>query len=73
MAEPKGIEKGRCWSCAWFAQQDGFEGGQCWRFPPVPSAHFALDGSGASHFENLRPYVGKNEGCGEYRNVCANG
>lgn len=66
MREPLGLRR-RCWNCVWFAENEGYDGGSCWRFPPTPAFQAALDGSGNIQFENLRPYVGKTEGCGEWQ------
>lgn len=71
--QPSSLNK-RCWSCKWFSQLEPGEGGpsanqmggHCWRYPPVPSFQVAFDGTGAAVYENLRPYVGHNDGCGEH-------
>jgi hypothetical protein len=55
-----------CLTCRYFRQQDGYDGGNCLRYPPVPMAQYSFDGSGAVHFDNLRPYVSSADWCGEH-------
>lgn len=67
VTDPHGVIGRRCSDCLWYAKQQDYDGGQCWRYPPTPTFQAALDGSGAIHFENLRPYVSATEGCGEFQ------
>ena len=56
-----------CSQCRWYRKQENYPSGQCWRYPPVPAFQSDMThGSGAIHFENLRPYVGWEEFCGEW-------
>lgn len=68
IAEPPRL-RNRCHACLWFAPQEGYPGGHCWRFPPVVIAMRYGHGNNADTMENARPYVGENEGCGEWSKI----
>lgn len=53
-------------TCRFFYDR-GEYGGQCRRYPPVPAFQVAFDGSGASHYEHMLPWVTAADWCGEYR------